>query len=256
MAFFRSSLLCCTFLALLLVLTEAPSPACESGFFIPGEFSDRVLKIAALIDETRVRRQMGHPDPEANTTQIATRWVDFYLDHGPTPPASLTPATPGWATTTRSLGYAIREFCDAATDATVTADIGRIMIPLQILGDFDRLKEIHTLYASAAEQIARLDTMIAAADDTAAAAMLRSSDEDHATATFVALCRLLAPLFRPYPEFIGPLGAVSRLLVTDEALPNQIADTAARTALAAAVIRERHRRMRQILEWVRPHAFQ
>ncbi|MDD2998706.1 MAG: hypothetical protein PHV05_06550 [Candidatus Riflebacteria bacterium] len=94
------------------------------------EFGLRCQKISGAIKDLQIAQKMALPGTNKKSGELLNAWVDFYLDHGMTPPAGFAQvATQSWSRTLSKTGEIIGLLVyekiapDQADSACITMDL-------------------------------------------------------------------------------------------------------------------------------------
>lgn len=132
------------FFIVLFALTQVS--ACDSDSFVFEEFGQRSQNLSDLLKQLQISYKMNLPDQEKLKRIVLNEWVDFFLDHGNSPPGGFAQiATTTWKATLEMAGQQIgrltyRKIAVEETDS--------VTVPFDLLAQPKKFVEVRETIAS------------------------------------------------------------------------------------------------------------
>lgn len=122
------------------------SSACDADDFVFKDFEQRCLKISELVRELQLSYRMNLPGLAKSRRMLLNEWIDFFLDHGQSPPAGFNHiATSTWRTTVEQAGKTI----GALTYEKITPEAAdSATIPFELLAQPIKFSQVREIMAS------------------------------------------------------------------------------------------------------------
>jgi|GEM_PF-3989488 len=119
---------------------------CGPAEFVIDQFAAKCKSISEGLKEVELGRKMDLPDIASRTSRLLNLWVDFFLDHGDTPPPVFKSVDGNkWKISTRFIGHELQSFL---RNEKPSEEIESVLVTLDIISDPKKLVEIHAILAT------------------------------------------------------------------------------------------------------------